>query len=544
MTVDSKYTKSFQSNSLTDKKFSELYGFAIQIRNFKNELSALVSKDPLTYAELSKFEFLKKIRAEFPYKLPSSFDKQAIIQVLTAYKNKFDAIRHKLTFEVATFKGFGFYKRKTKKHDKGDFKKVLLSRQSTRLSVALTYLARYGSDSTVDYITSQIEKGDKVEFYQSILDCIEKYGFDRLYRLALYKRNRVLAHYTKKPIEFRSLTFSGRSRKKSIVGFNGNYNSVIDAFVSLSWDGRKSMDIPVKYARDYHGRMQEYQKATNDHEYVLTFSERRRQVSVNLYKDGQRYIPDVHGETIGIDVNCKHNLLSLSDGTTYDYDRKLLRDFTRLSMETDRLKKAYKDYTIGRRRQRKLNVLKLKMVKSEQNLIASMCKRLQGEGVGHIVMEDLDNGFGKCYVKDRDNEEINYNRKVKFLGLSSIKDKVGHIARKYGIAVSTVHSSYTSKMCPVCGCIEDENRPDQETFCCIECGHSENADVNAARNIRNRVAATVLQQKLLKQLDNGAFEPKKLRREKVKEVLLSFRRSLRAVGSECTNCSVTTFDYV
>ena len=213
-------------------------------------------------------------------------------------------------------------------------------------------------------------------------------------------------------------------------------------------------------------------------------------------------------------------------------------------METDRLKKAYKDYTIGRRRQRKLNVLKLKMVKSEQNLIASMCKRLQGEGVGHIVMEDLDNGFGKCYVKDRDNEEINYNRKVKFLGLSSIKDEVGHIARKYGIAVSTVHSSYTSKMCPVCGCIEDENRPDQETFCCIECGHSENADVNAARNIRNRVAATVLQQKLLKQLDNGAFEPKKLRREKVKEVLLSFRRSLRAVGSECTNCSVTTFDYV
>ena len=155
-----------------------------------------------------------------------------------------------------------------------------------------------------------------------------------------------------------------------------------------------------------------------------------------------------------------------------------------------------------------------------------MCKTLKEQGVGHIVMEDLDNGFGKCYVKDKDNEDINYNRKIKFLGLSSLKQEVERIARKYDIAVSTVHASYTSKMCPVCGCIEDENRPDQETFECIECGHNDNADFNAAKNIRNRVLVTVLRDKLLKQLDNGAFEPKKLKREKVKEVLLSYRTSL------------------
>lgn len=45
-------------------------------------------------------------------------------------------------------------------------------------------------------------------------------------------------------------------------------------------------------------------------------------------------------------------------------------------------------------------------------------------------------------------------------------------------------------------------------------------------------------------LIGGAFEPRKLKREKVKEVLLSFRRSLQNVGSECTKSSVTTFDYV
>lgn len=61
----------------------------------------------------------------------------------------------------------------------------------------------------------------------------------------------------------------------------------------------------------------------------------------------------------------------------------------------------------------------------------------------------------------------------------------------------------------------------------------------------NRVLVTVLRETLLKQLDNGAFEPKKLKREKVKEVLLSFRRNLQETArSECKESSVTTFDYV
>ena len=75
-------------------------------------------------------------------------------------------------------------------------------------------------------------------------------------------------------------------------------------------------------------------------------------------------------------------------------------------------------------------------------------------------------------------------------------------------------------------------------------GYKDNADFNAAKNIRNRVLVTVLRESLLKQLDNGAFEPRKLKREKVKEVLLSFRRSLQNVGSECSGSSVTTFEYI
>ena len=160
-------------------------------------------------------------------------------------------------------------------------------------------------------------------------------------------------------------------------------------------------------------------------------------------------------------------------------------------------------------------------------------------------MENLDNGFGKSFVKDKKNNDLNFNRIVKELNLSSLKDMIEHISRKYDISVSTVHSSYTSKQCSKCGCIDDGNRLSQETFKCIECGYENNADINAAINIEKRVSSTVLRTKLLKQnkLGNGSFEPKVMKRDKVKEILLSFRYSPPLVGMDVSS-RITTFEYI
>ena len=545
MIIQSKYTKIFKSHDMTRLKYNELYDFALLIRNHKNTVSKYVNQNLLHFLEYNKFLFLKEMREYFKGYIPSSFDAQLYTQIFDCYQNKFDAIQKRLKFEHITYLGGELYKRTTKKHNKGDFKKVITEKKQTALSNCLTYLARYGNENTIEYISKQLECCDekKKHFYNNILRCVEKFGFDRLMNLALQKRNSVITRYTDKPIEFKSLSFSGRCRKTKIIDYNSTFGSVINAYISLSGLGRKSFDIPVKFNKDWHGNIKNYHKKNPDYEYILTFNEKEHQVNIHLCKDGERYIPQAGNNIVGIDVNCKHNLFALSNETIYDYDRKLVNDFCKLSLEIDKFKEN-KSYVIGKRKQLKLDTLKRKMVHSEQQMIASMCKELQRQGVNHIVMEDLNNGFGKCYIKDKDNEYINYNRKVKFLGLSSLKQEVEHIARKYDIAVSTVHSSYSSKMCPICGCIEDENRPNQETFECIECGYECNADFNAANNIKNRVRITVLQESLLKQLDNGAYEPKKLKMEKVKEVLLSFRRNLRNVGSECIKCSLTTFDYV
>ena len=549
MIIQGKYTKIFKSNDMTRLKYNELYGFAVLIRNHKNIVSEYVNNNLLHYLDYNKFSFLKEMREVYKGIIPSSFDAQLYTEIFTCYQNKFDAIQKRLKFETIIFRGFEFYKRDTKNRKKGELKKIVNEKKQTQLSICLTYLARYGNEKTLQYINEHLDDCDdkKKQFYLNIVRCCDKFGFERLYNLAISKRERIIQHYSECPIKFKSLTFSGRCRKTRIVDYNQRFGSKINSFVSLSGLGRKSFDIPIKFNKNWHGNIKDYYKKNPDYEYTLTFNEKEHQVNIHLCKDGDIYIPQAGNNVIGIDVNCKHNLFSLSNQTTYDYNRKLVNDFCKLSLEIDKLKEN-KNYAIGKRKQQKLDTLKSKMTHSEQQLIADMCKDLQAQGCNHIVMENLDNGFGKCYTKDKDNEDINHNRKVKFLGLSSLKQEVEHIARKYDIAVSTVQASYTSKMCPICGCIEDENRPNQETFECVECGHKDNADFNAAKNIRNRVLVTVLRESLLKQLGNGAFEPKKLKREKVKEVLLSFRRSLRQtcsdLDSECIKSSMTTFDYV
>jgi IS605 OrfB family transposase len=57
-------------------------------------------------------------------------------------------------------------------------------------------------------------------------------------------------------------------------------------------------------------------------------------------------------------------------------------------------------------------------------------------------------------------------------------------AGEHGITIVYVDPHYTSQRCSCCGYTARNNRRSQSWFKCRACGHAENADVNAARNIR------------------------------------------------------------
>lgn len=63
-----------------------------------------------------------------------------------------------------------------------------------------------------------------------------------------------------------------------------------------------------------------------------------------------------------------------------------------------------------------------------------------------------------------------------FLGILEAK------AECAGRTVVRVNPAYTSQTCSACGAVDSESRCGK-TFCCTSCGHSEDADVNAAKNI-------------------------------------------------------------
>jgi transposase len=527
MLVDSKYSKHFKSNEITLLKYNELKEFAMFLREHKNIISKEIQENITTYMNMSTLEFVTYMRKKYHKLIDSNFDKQLYQDVFDCYDNKFKAIQKKLKFEKVKSIEFIKYKNNTKKNKKGELKNIKVNKIDTELSICLSYLSRYGNENTVDYISEQLLKGGleikKIEYYNNILNKINKFGFDRLLNLALLKRNTIINKYNRNKIEFKSLTFRGRSRKKHIIDYNKNYKSMIKSFISISWTGRKSFDIPIKFGKKYHGNMKDYVKKTNDYEFTLKFNDVEKEVSIFLVKNGERYLPENKNNYVGIDVNIKNNLFYTSNGETYDYDRKLVNDYCKIMLEIDELKSKNNDYTIGKRKQIKVDTLSRKMKHSQERLISNICKELNNNKIDHIVMENLNNGFGKSYVKDKNNDDINFNRIVKFLKISSLKDKFKTITTKYDISVSLVHSHYTSKQCSKCGCIHDDNRLTQEEFKCVECGYENNADANASDNIKNRVTSTVLRNKLLKQNDDNTFEPKIMKKENIKKVLDSHR---------------------
>ena len=120
-----------------------------------------------------------------------------------------------------------------------------------------------------------------------------------------------------------------------------------------------------------------------------------------------------------------------------------------------------------------------------EQLVNELLDYCEEKSYNHIVMENLNLKETKSEAKNKDG--INYNRVASLLHLNDIKYVIKRLANKRDIAVSWVNPKYTSQQCPICGYINKNNRITQEVFCCENCFHNNNADINAAINVKNRV---------------------------------------------------------
>src|SRR6266700_6402130 len=85
------------------------------------------------------------------------------------------------------------------------------------------------------------------------------------------------------------------------------------------------------------------------------------------------------------------------------------------------------------------------------------------------------------------------NAYMRASNLAHIPEQIAWNAAKHGVQATRVRSAYTSQECSACHYVDRANRPNQQTFCCVVCGYSTHADLNAATNIARRVGDTALE---------------------------------------------------
>jgi putative transposase len=98
-----------------------------------------------------------------------------------------------------------------------------------------------------------------------------------------------------------------------------------------------------------------------------------------------------------------------------------------------------------------------------------------------IVVENLTNLRRR--VKARRGEA---KRRLHSWSFAQLKGFLAYKAEAKGCRVVGVDPRHTSQRCNACGHIARGNRISQALFCCRECSHRGNADLNGARNIRDR----------------------------------------------------------
>lgn len=514
---------SFYCDNLNIGKYELLYKKAVELRDFKNQISQVVCSDFSNFANMSKFDWINYFRT----KLPNSNNQDishAITDVFVAYENKIDQFKQNTTLKVQSEIQVDYYKRNGKNFNKGDVKTFEVKMKSTKLTKLVTYLVRYYNDGLIDYIKYHInEDKTKKQMRQDVILLVEKYGA-RIINLVKNIRTRIITKLTEYPIQFMSLTFSSCNEiKDRILNLNKTKNTEHNTFITIG--GQKTdngkLYIPVKHSKKHHGDINDYDKSPNSKgQKIISYTCQLLKNKVRFIltkKCNEKQITNKY-EYYGVDVNVKHNLFSCSDGTDIDYDRDIFNDYLKFIKKLDvKLQHKPKDerkLSIVDKLSKKKWMTRIKdMLKRKSNILVKEAKK---KGKDHIVMEELEL-MGKSYITSEDLLDFKYSRLIRLLNLADLKHIVTSIANKNGMQVTFVQPHYTSQTCS-CGNISKENRKTQELFKCIRCGSSENADTHSAKNIEDRLRVDVLRRKLLN-FSSGFYSTKRIKKETIKSIL-------------------------
>ena len=543
----------FKTFGVSNDIYNEFYSYAIKMREFKNELSKIFYDH---FYDILRKDFTK-IDEEF------NLIKQNYKNSITNSKNFQDAYRDvKAMYQSMISNNF-----------------IWSKEQET-----LSYLTKFYGVGLKQFLSDK-ESTEGLESHQSKAYKLLNYDEQKVEKIVTMRRQRMFKNCKYIEFKSLVFTNSGSINSydnfitkypKNILvlnkykrqtriqrGLKGKDLKVLktNALIKVHL-GEERYDLPIRLSDKYHTDellktiAQSYtggsggNKTAHQFTNTIQIDEFKKEIiikfAVRVKKSSQ---PDSMNKVLGVDINVKNNFFYCSSGKRFVARKKLVKYIA----DTDKKLKEAKnnkfkkeeleiknDNSLNRKEKaEKLNELKKKRVFNKKErymalrnnrrkkalmdyMTSQLCKYSKSRGYDQIVIEDLQFVFSKCYITNKE-FEVNYNDLFSILHLRELKHVIPRIANrpKYFLSVSITPAAYTSQTCNVCGYIDKGNRPNQHTFRCKNCGHTDNADFNAAKNIRDRITNPVLRTLLHDKQDGKqyTFEPKKIKYKQIKSKL-------------------------
>ncbi len=188
------------------------------------------------------------------------------------------------------------------------------------------------------------------------------------------------------------------------------------------------------------------------------------------------------GPVVGIDMGIAR-LATLSDGTTIENPKALKQEGQKLRRRQKSISRKKKGSANRRKARQALARTHFRIANIRNDVLHKITTDLT-KSHGRVVIEDLrvKNMTRRCSGKGRA-AKSGLNRALLDAGFGEFRRMLEYKGKLYGCEVVAVSPKYTSQRCSACGFVDAGNRPTQERFRCLSCGHEENADLNAAKNI-------------------------------------------------------------
>lgn len=202
-----------------------------------------------------------------------------------------------------------------------------------------------------------------------------------------------------------------------------------------------------------------------------------------------RHVPkEIAQSKVGIDRGIK-TFAQCSDGITIQGVSPLKKNLKKLAKLQRKLSKKKKFSSNWRKTKQKIEKLHYHISNVRKDFLHKTSTQL-AKSHGLIVMEDLKVGnMSKSSKGTKENPGKNVkaksglNRSILDQGWYTFQNLLSYKLDWRGGRPILISPKNTSLKCRICGHIAKDNRAVLEEFQCVNCGHTENADLNASINI-------------------------------------------------------------